>query len=944
MFLLPDFFLYFMAFFTPYIKNNHYLCTRKLIILLNKLLKRMKKLFTLAILTLLTTVSASAQSTLRKTWDFREGFSAQTVNALKADQEEFGDSKYWRNYESDAAKSDEQHFWNASKDAKNSDGFACTHNGGQEKVIPELDGLVLGMSNAKKFVITYDGATSPNEFESEGGPAIGEPIPHGNSYIWLNGKNETIKFKAEVNQTIKIAVESHAVNKSKLGEARGISLSASGGSLELVSGNPVPTYYTECEWNLTGDAGAVAELTLKSTNGCHIYYIIVGDGDDPNANKTKVAYITNGDATTETAYQALAANELLAVTTVDASTVTAETLKANIVTVVSPSLPADNPAVAVLKEALAFTPILNLNADTYAAWGYGMAVAAEPIAVIKNLKSSIFSGFVENEDYIVTEDMPCLTFNAAKATAVTFNENSYFAKDDTLACNYDESNVMIHTHNLYHNAYIYIPQEAVQNAKLLANVIDVLKASKTEITQAPAPKIKLEYKDLKTNISMTMASSALPKSHIYYTLDGSDPTAESTEYVEPLTVTSETVVKAVAIAEGYLLSEVATATAEIFSQPAQPTIAATYNDGATSVTLACATEGTTIWYNYSESNDTVKSMKYSEPISLKAPATLTAFAVVNGQVFSELTTQRVVVKNALVRQDQIGLFDANAADWQKGGSGSTIYYFTWGKNARSIYDTTAEPIGTTADPETGDEINIYPEYPYEYYVPLDAEGNAKEWEVMSKGQVMIWQSLTVGSDPGNDSGYNPETVGDILPYAKVTSNDIQFGGKTSGEPCTGAIQSRTKYQGPFDIVSIVGTAAGGDNVGRMQLQISTDSLTWENVGEELTTSKIKRLWKTYTTSYNGTDEVYVRMTQAGGGSSVQIYNMYILNAGENSLELKKQYDDEWQAFVDGIETVNYQSNKAMKAIYNLNGIRQNGLQRGLNIVVMGDGSVRKVIK
>ena len=142
----------------------------------------------------------------------------------------------------------------------------------------------------------------------------------------------------------------------------------------------------------------------------------------------------------------------------------------------------------------------------------------------------------------------------------------------------------------------------------------------------------------------------------------------------------------------------------------------------------------------------------------------------------------------------------------------------------------------------------------------------------------------------------------------------------------------------------MGTAAGGDNVGRMQLQVSTDSLTWENVGEELTTSKVKRLWKTYTTSYNGTDEVYVRMTQAGGGASVQIYNMYILNAGENSLELKKQYDDEWQAFVDGIETVNYQSNKAMKAIYNLNGIRQNGLQRGLNIVVMGDGSVRKVIK
>lgn len=900
----------------------------------------MKKLFTLAMLALLTTVTASAQSPLRKTWDFRNGFSAKTVNALKGDQEEFGDSKYWRNYEGDATKADDQHFWDASKDAKNADGYACTHNGGQEKVISELEGLTLGFTAAKKFVITYNGATYPNEFESEGGPALGEPIPHGNSYVWLNGKNETIKFKAEVGQTIKIGIESHAVNRTKLGEARGISLTASGGSLELVSGNPVPTYYTECEWNLTGDPGAVAELTIKSTNGCHIYYIIVGEGDDPNANKTKVSYITAGDATTEAAYQALTANEQLAVTTIEAATVTTDALKANTVTVISPLLPADNPAVAVLKEALAFTPILNLNANLYAAWGFGEAVDIEPIAVIKNQKSELFSGFAEDEDYILADDTPCLTFNAAKATGVLFSENSIFAKDDTLACNYDETAVMIHTHNLYHNAYIYIPQEAVANAKLLANVIDALKGSKSEITQAPAPKIKLEYKDQKTNISMAMASSNLPMPHIYYTLDGSEPTVESSEYTEPLTVTSETTVKAVAIAEGYLLSEVTTATAEIFSQPAQPTIAAEYNDGVTNVTLACTTEGTTIWYNYSESNDTTKSMKYAEPISIKAPANLTAFAVVNGQVFSELTSQRVVVKNAVVRQDQIGLFDANATDFQNGG-GSTVYYFSWGKNARSIYDTTAEPIGTSVDPETGDETPVYPELDYEYYKPASEDNY---WEVKSKGQVMIWQSLTCGSDPGNDSGYNPETAGDILPYAKVTSNDIQFGGKTSGEPCTGAIQSLKKFQGPFDIVSIVGTAAGGDNVGRMQLQVSTDSLTWENVGEELTTSKVKRLWKTYTTSYNGTDEVYVRMTQAGGGASVQIYNMYILNEGENSLELKRQYDNEWTEFATGIETVNRQGNKAMKAIYNLNGIRQNGLQRGLNIVVMGDGSVRKVIK
>ena len=89
----------------------------------------MKKLFTLTLLAVLVSLGANAQG-LRKTWDFRNGFSQKTVNALKADQEEFGDSKYWRNYESDASKADSKHFWNASADFKNADKMACTHNGG----------------------------------------------------------------------------------------------------------------------------------------------------------------------------------------------------------------------------------------------------------------------------------------------------------------------------------------------------------------------------------------------------------------------------------------------------------------------------------------------------------------------------------------------------------------------------------------------------------------------------------------------------------------------------------------------------------------------------------------------------------------------------------------------------------------------------------------------
>lgn len=896
----------------------------------------MKKLFTLTLLAVLVSLGANAQG-LRKTWDFRNGFSQKTVNALKADQEEFGDSKYWRNYESDASKADSKHFWNASADFKNADKMACTHNGEVEKVIEELDGLKFTSStNAKKVVITYDESQSENASSPNG------VYPFGKSFIWINGKNETIEFQANCGQQIRIGIESH-----KNTEARGISLATSTGSLTLESGEPVPMFFNECVWTLNGDESEVANLTIKTTNGCHIYYIIVGEGDDPNANKTKVAYLTEGnDGTSEAAYQAIAADDQLSVTVTDLTEKNnrgADFYSKFDAIVVGPSV---NDGAGEVKNLIAFYPILNLNAKLYDTWGYGTVTDfSQGIAKINNLKSDLFTGFEENTDYYTEgEGEEVINFFSISDNAFTgVKLGEFFANDEKLATDFaDETIVAIHTHNLYHNAYIFIPAEAASNAsKVLVNAIEALKSSKSEIVQTSAPKITLEYKNLNTNISMAMAASNLPKPHIYYTLDGSNPTEASTEYTEMLNVTAPCTVKAVAIAEGYLLSEVTSKEVGIFTQPATPVIAQSNESGSTTVALTCETEDVDIWYNYLESNDTTQSMKYTEPFVLKAPATVTAFSVAAGQVFSELATQRVVVKDAVVRRDVIGHFDANTDEWgvnASGSTGSTVYHFSWGKNAASIYDTTQDPISTNVDPETGDETPVYPEKPYEYWIPSEES----EWELKSKGQVLIYQTMTAGKDVGNDAGYNPETTGDIIDYAPITKQDIQFGGKVSGEPYTGAIQSRKKFQGPFNLVSYVGTAAGGENVGRMVFQVSTDSVTWENVGDIMATSTVKRLWKGYERSYEGTDEVYVRIVQEGGGSSVQIYDIYVLNTGESSVALKAQFDEEYANYT-GIEAITEKYVKMTKGIYNLNGIRQSSLKRGLNIIVKNDGNVEKVL-
>ena len=901
----------------------------------------MKKFFTLAMLALITSVTASAQTTLRKTWDFRDGFSKKTINALKADMEEFGTSGHWRNWEKSESAADERHFWSASSTFFESEtGYPATFSGDKVTVIPELKGLSVkgGGMGEKHFVIVYD--ESQTEFESSPNGVF----PYGKSHLWINGGKKTLTFQAEVNQTIKIGVESH-----KNTEARGIELSTSTGSLELLEGEPKPKTFNEAVWNLTGNAGDVATITIKTTSGCHIYYIIVGEGDDPSGNSTTISYLTAGDATTEAAYQALAANANYNVTPVDAATVTVDALKANTVTVVSPELPADHAAVAVLKDAMPYTPILNLNAGLYAAWGYGETETADPIAVINNMKSDLFADFVENEDYILADDLPAIVFDAASITGVKYGE--YFAEDDTLACDAEKSKVFIHAHNIFHNAYVYMPKEAAAKSKLLFNAIEALRASKSVIDKAAAPKIKMEYKDKKTNITMAMASNNMPKAHIYYTLDGSEPTEASTEYKEMITVTEETTVKAVAIAEGYLLSDVATAKAEIFSQPETPTASIAQVNGFSIVTLDCASAGVDIYYNYSESNDSTKSTKYTAPITLMTDQTLTAFAVINN-VLSEPLTQKITVSEPFKFTEVLSHMDANKDEYYQKpiddgkvtvSDSKVAYYFSWGKTKTSYayYDETAEPIGTTTDPETGDVTNIYPKNPEE---KIDFENG---WAARSRGQIVCNEiTISAGKEVAGDgsrdgkgvsSAYNPATVDEfeLQEQYPVTNYYVNIGEwNTEKYPRSGMIYSTQKFKGPFAILSYISNGKGADGplvVFETGKDIEGDAVEteWAQVGDTCILDQGQRLYKKFVRVYNGNDEVYVRTRIAEGGSKAGFYDIYILAIDPAS--------------ITGISEIADHKTAEQKTVYNLNGIRQNGLQRGLNIVMMSDGTAKKVV-
>ena len=311
----------------------------------------MNKLFTLTALGLLVSLSATAQK-VRKSWDFREGFSTATVANLAADMEQNGTGAHWRNWEknaSDAGKYGDT-YWAADKGTTvNNDNELCTVVNGEYIPIPETQGLNMKGIKAKGLILATNYPTSENESSPNG------MYPYGSGFIWMNGKNLTFTInQVKKGETLRIGVESH-----KNTEARGINVIVNGETLAPVEGEQVPKFFNEVVYNIPDDTPDVDDYTpvqIKSTNGCHIYYMIVGTGDDPNANKTKVGYLYGGAKDDEQALKLLEGNEQYIVTPIDVtgdvSLVTADSLRGFDVTVASSTIAADNSMVGVLKEAL----------------------------------------------------------------------------------------------------------------------------------------------------------------------------------------------------------------------------------------------------------------------------------------------------------------------------------------------------------------------------------------------------------------------------------------------------------------------------------------------------------------------------------------------------------------------------------------------------------------
>lgn len=150
---------------------------------------------------------------------------------------------------------------------------------------------------------------------------------------------------------------------------------------------------------------------------------------------------------------------------------------------------------------------------------------------------------------------------------------------------------------------------------------DSIKAMLAEYTVS-APKASYEAGKYDEAISIKLTSGV--KTKIYYTLDGTDPTVESTEYTDEIKLSSngETTVKSIAVNESGLVSKISEYKYEIeLSVLDGPEVSPTDNkeySAPTEITVNVP-EGMKCYYTYGESAKvpSTSDKEYTEPVKMK---------------------------------------------------------------------------------------------------------------------------------------------------------------------------------------------------------------------------------------------------------------------------------------------------------------------------------------
>ena len=157
-----------------------------------------------------------------------------------------------------------------------------------------------------------------------------------------------------------------------------------------------------------------------------------------------------------------------------------------------------------------------------------------------------------------------------------------------------------------------------------------------------------------------------------YTLDGSDPTAESPIYEEPFSFSESVVVKAKVFSDDFFDSSVVTANlTRVWVNVTTPVIDASssFTGSKTKVSISCATEGAIVRYTLNGNEPNSHSTKYTGPFYVTESCTVKAYATMPDYLKSEVAT--FAIEKVWVIGDTMGKPDHGFATDGNGGAGWT---------------------------------------------------------------------------------------------------------------------------------------------------------------------------------------------------------------------------------------------------------------------------------
>jgi len=214
-----------------------------------------------------------------------------------------------------------------------------------------------------------------------------------------------------------------------------------------------------------------------------------------------------------------------------------------------------------------------------------------------------------------------------------------------------------------------------------------------------------------TSAQSVTITDAMAGATIYYTTDGTTPTSSSNVYAGPITISSTTTLKAIAVAPGYSTSGVATniytiaATAPVFSPKA-----GIYTSGQ-AVTITDSTPGAAIYYTTDDTTPTTSSNMYTGPITVSSTTTLKAIAVAAGYSTSAVVTRvYTIAATAPIFSPKAGTYkSAQAVTITDSTPGAAIYYTIDGTTPTTSSNVYAGPI-TISSTTTLKAIAVAPGY------------------------------------------------------------------------------------------------------------------------------------------------------------------------------------------------------------------------------------------